>query len=69
MIRMTETVRAERANEQTSERTRTNERERTNANERTRTTDVTDAMRDAIDNGSAEEDEDAWKDLGLGGAR
>ena len=30
---------------------------------------VTDAMCDAIDDASAEEDEDAWKDLGLGGAR
>ena len=30
---------------------------------------VTDAMCGAIDDASAEEDEDAWKDLGLGGAR
>jgi len=46
---------------------RANERERCER-ERTRKT-VTDAMCDAIDNGSPEEDEDAWKDLGLGGAR
>ena len=65
---------ADDGNGATNRRATPRTRERMNAKDgrvavRTGARVVTDAMCDAIDDASAEEDEDAWKDLGLGGAR